>query len=78
MASKADVSLFVSQRPEVTTYVLVYVDDIIITSSSSRAADCLIRQLQDEFAVKDLGPLHYFLGVEILPTQGGIVMSQKK
>ena len=44
----------------------VYVDDIIIVGSQQSAVDKLLHQLQDSFAVKDLGPLTYFLGVEIL------------
>jgi hypothetical protein len=39
---------------------LVYVDDIIVASSSQQAADALLKDLQSEFAFKDLGNLHYF------------------
>ena len=42
-------------------YLLVYVDDIILVSSSNAAADRLVSALGEEFAVKDLGALHYFL-----------------
>ena len=59
--STADTSLFILQRPEVTMYLLVYVDDIIPVSSSNAAADRLVSALGEEFAVKDLGALHYFL-----------------
>jgi hypothetical protein len=41
------------------------VDDIIIISSSSVATDRLLQQLRQDFAVKDLGALSYFLGVEV-------------
>lgn len=45
-------------------YMLVYVDDIIIVSSSEKATEILIRKLENEFAIKDLGNLSYFLGIE--------------
>ncbi|RDX61836.1 putative mitochondrial protein, partial [Mucuna pruriens] len=43
-----------------TTFVLVYVDDITITSSSSQVINQLINSLNVVFLLKDLGPLHYF------------------
>ncbi|XP_071681771.1 uncharacterized mitochondrial protein AtMg00810-like [Lolium perenne] len=59
-------------------YLLVYVDDIILVSSSQVAADALVRSLGADFAVKDLGRLHYFLGVEVSPRAAGLTMTQKK
>ena len=59
-------------------YILVYVDDIILVSSSASATDRLVSSLGAEFAVKDLGRLHYFLGLEVLPCDGGLTLSQKK
>jgi hypothetical protein len=49
-------------------FMLVYVDDNIIVSSSSSAVDALLKDLNAEFALKDLGSLHYFLGIEVHPT----------
>jgi histone deacetylase 1/2 len=78
-SSTADTSLFILRRPDITLYLLVYVDDIIVVSSSATAADHLIHQLRTPFALKDLRQLHYFLGVEVhqLPN-GGLLMSQPK
>ena len=59
-------------------YLLVYVDDIILVSSSQSAAAALVRSLGADFAVKDLGKLHYFLGVEVASVPNGLVMTQKK
>nr|XP_051221155.1 uncharacterized mitochondrial protein AtMg00810-like [Lolium perenne] len=59
-------------------YLLVYVDNIILVSSSSSAADLLIQSLRSEFAVKDLGPLRYFLGLEVSPVFEGLSLMQKK
>lgn len=59
-------------------YILIYVDDIIIVSSSSSATDRLLAQLQAEFAVKDLGSLSYFLGIEVHHTPTGLLLTQHK
>jgi histone deacetylase 1/2 len=71
--------LFILRKSEVTVYLLVYVDDIIVVSSSTAAADRLVVQLGSSFALKDLGPLHYFLGIEVHTTgRGGLLLSQRK
>jgi hypothetical protein len=62
----------------ITIYVLVYVDDIIITSSSPAVVDALLSDLRSEFALKDLGSLHYFLGIEVKSTSDGLILSQEK
>jgi hypothetical protein len=64
-ASKADVSLFIFNQDGLQIYILIYVDDIIIVSSSYSAMDKLLHQLHREFAVKYLGRLNYFLGIEV-------------
>jgi hypothetical protein len=59
-------------------YILIYVDDIITMSSSSSATDRLLTQLEADFAVKDLGYLGYFLGIEVHHTSSGLVLTQRK
>jgi hypothetical protein len=54
--SKADISLFIYEKGYVLNYLLVYVDDIIVTSSSPLAIDALL---------SNLGNLNYFLGIEV-------------
>lgn len=63
--SKADTSLFIFNKAGVTTFVLIYVDDIVVTSSSSQAVSALLEDLKQDFALKDLGNLHFFLGIEV-------------
>jgi hypothetical protein len=63
--SKVDSSLFFYSDDICTTYVLIYVDDIIVASSSSRFTDALVKKLNQEFTLKDLGDLHYFLRIEV-------------
>ncbi|KAK1631986.1 hypothetical protein QYE76_006301 [Lolium multiflorum] len=77
--SVADTSLFVLRRPDVTVYLLIYVDDIIVLSSTSAAIPRLVSQLRSEFSVKDLGVLHYFLGIEVSsPSLGSLLLRQRK
>jgi histone deacetylase 1/2 len=68
----------VFREGDITIYILIYVDDIIIVSSSDKATDKLIQNLNKDFAVKDLGPLEYFLGVEVKPHRDGILLSQRR
>lgn len=76
--SRADASLFVYEQGGVTIYMLINVDDIILSSSSPRAAQYLIAALRREFAVKDLGDLHYFLGIEVVRSRDTITLKQAK
>ena len=76
--SKADTSLFFLNKNDLTMFVLVYVDDIIVVSSTGKATDALLRQLKSEFALKDLGELHYFLGIEVSKVHDGLVLTQDK
>jgi hypothetical protein len=53
--STFDTSLFSLHHKFVSIFVLVYVNDIIVTSNTSDAVHALISQLKPEFALKDLG-----------------------
>lgn len=77
--SKCDNSLFICKTKTYAMFVLVYVDDIIVTCNSTQAISALIKALNQEFSLKDLGQLHYFLGVEVKrTTDGGLHLSQTK
>ncbi|KAK4276114.1 hypothetical protein QN277_019103 [Acacia crassicarpa] len=77
--SKCDQSLFIRKTLSDVTYVLVYVDDIILTGTSAVAISALISALHDQFALKDLGPLTYFLGIEVKRLHdGSLFLSQAK
>jgi hypothetical protein len=54
------------------------VDDIIITGDDIVEMAQLKHKLSNEFEVKDLGQLRYFLGIEIARSNKGIVLSQRK
>ena len=58
--------------------MLVYVDDIVLTSSNPRLLKDFIARLSNEIAMKDLGDLHYFLGIEFHHTPQELFLSQSK
>jgi hypothetical protein len=59
-------------------FVLVYVDDIIVPSSAQGATEALLKDLENDFALKDLGNLHYFLGINVKRTSSDLILSQEK
>ncbi|CAL9003928.1 unnamed protein product [Prunus brigantina] len=63
---------------DTVTFILVYVDDILITGSSSAVCKQLIGELSALFLVKDLSTLHYFLGLEAHRDASGLFLSQTK
>ncbi|KAL8138353.1 hypothetical protein V2J09_004354 [Rumex salicifolius] len=62
----------------ILAYLLVYVDDIILTASSQLLIHSITTALHNEFKMTDLGPLHYFLGVAVHRNSAGMVLSQEK
>jgi histone deacetylase 1/2 len=56
-------------------YILIYVDDIIVMSFSDQAISALLHNLSSEFALKDLGDLHYFLGLRVHQQSNGLLMN---
>nr|XP_028945261.1 uncharacterized protein LOC114819790 [Malus domestica] len=76
-SSSSDTSLFIKQDSSII-FILVYVDNIIITGSSSSVCQSLIAQLQLMFPVKDLGDIHYFLGIEVQRSATGLFIHQSK
>jgi hypothetical protein len=71
ISSKGDISLFLM-------FVHVYVNDIIVGISSQDATSHLLKNLEEDFALKDLGDLHYFLGIEVTNINDGIMLTQHK
>ena len=73
----ADNSLFVFYSAKTIIYLLLYVDDIIITGNNSFQIN-LITALGQVFELKDLGSLHYFLGIQITKSSYGLTLTQSK
>nr|GEV39724.1 ribonuclease H-like domain-containing protein [Tanacetum cinerariifolium] len=61
--NKTDTSLFVYHQGSDIAYLLLYVDHIILTASSTALLQRIITVLHGEFAMTDLGSLNYFLGI---------------
>jgi hypothetical protein len=59
-------------------FILVYVDDIIVASSTRDATSVLLQDLNKELALKDHGDLNYFLGIEVNKVKNGILLTQEK
>ena len=76
--SGADPSLFVKRSTLRTIIVLVYVDDIVITGDDHNGIIALKELLHNIFAIKDLGILKYFLGLEVAYSKKGIFLNQRK
>ncbi|KAI3694502.1 hypothetical protein L1987_77468 [Smallanthus sonchifolius] len=76
--SSCDHSLFIYRKGYDIAYLLLYVDDIILTTSSPDLKTRLLHHLSTEFAMKDLGPLSYFLGISVSRNNNGMFLSQSK
>ena len=77
--SKCDPSLFIHTHVTSSTYVLVYVDDVVVKGASVGFIQELIAKLHSEFALKDLVSIHYFLGLEVHRlSDGSFLLSQQK
>jgi hypothetical protein len=70
--------LFIYIKGAINIYLLVYVDDIIITSSSSSVVDELFSDLKSEFSIKDMGNLRYFLHIKVMKVYDGLLLNQEK
>ena len=58
--------------------VCLYVDDQIYTGSDTAMLESFKKSMMAEFEMSDLGMMHYFLGIEVLQSSIGILISQKK
>jgi len=76
--SYADYYLFIYQQQDVFMALLVYVDDIVLASSNAPASQKFKAYLHACFSVKDLGPLKYFLGIEIARGSEAMFLCQRK
>ncbi|XP_071727481.1 uncharacterized mitochondrial protein AtMg00810-like [Rutidosis leptorrhynchoides] len=75
--SRCDHSLITYHNGNDVAYLLLYVDDIILTTSSKALRLKLIELFASEFAMKDLGPLHSFLGISVTRDANGLFLSQR-
>jgi hypothetical protein len=76
--AKLDSSLFIYQSGSDSAYLLLYVDDIILTALSTGLHQRIVSALQREFVMKDLGELHHFLGMHVQHCGDGLLLSQEQ
>lgn len=70
--NQANSTLFILYSSQCTSVLLLYVDDIVLIANNEALLQNIIDCLSKEFAIKDLGKLHYFLGIEISHFPGGV------
>jgi Reverse transcriptase (RNA-dependent DNA polymerase) len=73
-----DPSMFIAHHKRQILILLEYVDDIVVTGSDPVQVDQCIYQLKSRFAIRDLGPLHFFLGLEATSNNDGLCLTQTK
>jgi hypothetical protein len=59
-------------------FILVYVDGIIVASSSMKFTNILVDKLNQDFALKDPRDLNYFLGIEVSRMDEALLMTQER
>ena len=75
--SKSDSPLFIRKGRLGPISILLYVDDLVIIGADLGEIDCVKLQLAASFDMKDLGNLHYSLGIDVIRTPEGILISQR-
>ena len=78
MASHYDSALFLCCTDKCTILLLLYVNDMIITGDDLSGIQYLKDFLSQQFEMKDLGHLSYFLGLEITYSTNGLYITQAK
>ena len=78
LQAKSDSSLFIRKTTNTFIVVLIYVNDVIITSNTLTTINQVKQFLQTTFPIKDLGKLKYFIGIEVSQSAKGIVLCQRK
>lgn len=73
-----DLSLLLYHSLTTIVYLLLYVNDMVITGNNPSLVQSLITRLSQEFSMKDLGTTHYFLGFEVFSNDQGMFLNQTK
>ena len=75
--SRCDASLFIINKGADTAYLLLYVDDFILTATTPTLLDRIVSGLSSAFDLTDLGQLHHFLGIGVTYNAKGMFLSQQ-
>ncbi|PKU81159.1 Retrovirus-related Pol polyprotein from transposon TNT 1-94 [Dendrobium catenatum] len=76
--SQADPSLLIYRKNQIQIFLLIYVDDILITGNDSKHIHSILSKLSLQFSMKHLGDVHEFLGININKTDNSYFLSQAK
>jgi hypothetical protein len=74
--AKSDTLLFIFWSGSDILYLLLYVDDIFLTTSSTMLLQHTISALKQKFTMRDLGSLHHFLRVSVQQRPNELFLSQ--
>ena len=74
---QADNSLYTRNDAKYTLVILLYVDDLVIGGKDLVVIQNTKSLLSNKFEMKDLGELHYFLGIEVIRTPDGLLLTQR-
>ncbi|GMI72814.1 hypothetical protein HRI_000950700 [Hibiscus trionum] len=77
-ASLADSSLYFRNTSNGKVFIMVYVDDIVVTGDNADEVDSIIKEINYVFSLKDLGKLSYFLRMTVHQVNHGVILSQRK
>ncbi|KAI0488020.1 hypothetical protein KFK09_027843 [Dendrobium nobile] len=75
--SRSDPSLLIFHKNHIQIYFLIYVDDFIVTGNDNSAIKRLLGQLQTQFALKQLGQISLFLGIQVIQSSNGYFLTQQ-
>eukprot|EP00253_Pinus_taeda_P036725 PITA_36725 len=73
-----DANLFVKKVGKPIVYLVVYVDDLLMTGNNESYISSIKKELRKSFEMIDLGYIHYYLGIEETQHPKSIFLSQKK
>ncbi|XP_020685792.1 uncharacterized protein LOC110102004 [Dendrobium catenatum] len=78
LISSADPSLLTYKSKSTRLYILIYVDNILLTGNSPTEIDRLLTSLHKQFQMRNLGSLAHFLGIQTVHTKYGILLHQQQ
>eukprot|EP00253_Pinus_taeda_P011707 PITA_11707 len=73
-----DATLFIKKVGKTIVYLVVYVDDLLMTGNNISYISSIKKELGKSFEMTDLGYAHYYLGIEVTQHPKSIFLSQKK
>lgn len=76
--SSAESTLYIKSTNEVFLVIVLYVDDMLLTGPRENHIAAFKAELQQTFEISDLGPLHYYLGIQFMQTERGIFLQQSR